>query len=391
MSLTSTFEYFHSLLSHPDTFHMARKKDNYFIRNSKLGLPGLLKFLFSRNGHTISNEINHYFSGFDALEKAVSKQAIFQAQEKLDYKVFPYINQQLCQYYYDNNDYETIKGYTVISIDGSTGELPYTIECVKKFGDKGLKKIQQKKTNPRISGIYDIYNGIYIDLSIQSYRKAELPMAYEQMDNVHKLLNKHKRLFLADRNYNASDLFLYFEKNNDFYCLRGKQNFYKKQVASIEKDGWIEISFNDKWIERFKIKEVKDYAKKNRKLKIRVIKYMKSEVKELKENEEDEEILLFTNLDEKEWTREELLSLYGLRWKQETSYDILKNKLEMERITSEKPELILQEMHSQVIVQNLSAMIKKESDKKIENTSKYKYQTNMNNLIQLLRVIYQNC
>ena len=47
---------------------------------------------------------------------------------------------------------------------------------------------------------------------------------------------------------------------------------------------------------------------------------------------------------------------------------------EMERVTSEKPELILQELHSQVIVHNLAAMIKKESDKIITHTEKYKYQ-----------------
>ena len=57
----------------------------------------------------------------------------------------------------------------------------------------------------------------------------------------------------------------------------------------------------------------------------------------------------------------------------------------MERVTSEKAELILQELHSQVIVHNLAAMIKKESDKLITHTEKYNYQTNINNLIQLLR------
>lgn len=40
----------------------------------------------------------------------------------------------------------------------------------------------------------------------------------------------------------------------------------------------------------------------------------------------------------------------------------------MERVTSEKAELILQELHSQVIVHNLAAMIKKESDKLITHT-----------------------
>ena len=385
MSITSTVEYFYSLLSHPDTFDIARKQPNYFTRESKLGLPGLLKFMFSRNGHTVSNEINHYFSGFDALDKSVSKQAIFQAQEKLSYKVFPYLNHRLCQYYYDHNEYDTIKGYTVVAIDGSTGEAPHTPECIEQFGDKGLHKCRQRRTNPRISGFYDVCNSIYIDLSIRSYRKAELPMAYEQMNDVHQILCKHKRLFLADRNYDASDLFFYFEMNNDFYCFRGKSNFYKKQVDLIEKDGWIEIEFDDKWIERFKIDEVKEYAREHRKLKIRVIKYKKSEIKKLKENEEDEEIILFTNLSNDEWSRKEIIVLYGHRWIEETGYDTLKNKLEMERITSEKPELILQEMHSQVIVHNLAAMIKKESDKIIVHTSKYKYQTNINNLIQLLR------
>ena len=142
MSITSIVEYFYSLLSHPDTFDIARKQPNYFTRESKLGLPGLLKFMFSRNGHTVSNEINHYFSGFDALDKSVSKQAIFQAQGKLSYKVFPYLNHQLCQYYYNNNEYDTIKGYTAVAIDGSTGEAPDTPECIKAFGDKGLHKHQ---------------------------------------------------------------------------------------------------------------------------------------------------------------------------------------------------------------------------------------------------------
>ena len=79
MSIYSIFEYFNTLLSHPDTFETARKDPRYFTRNSKLGLPGLLKFLISRQGHTIANEINHYYSSYD-LEKSISKQAIFQAQ-----------------------------------------------------------------------------------------------------------------------------------------------------------------------------------------------------------------------------------------------------------------------------------------------------------------------
>ncbi|MFR4947910.1 hypothetical protein [Thomasclavelia spiroformis] len=130
MSIYSTFKYFNTLLSHPDTFETARKDPRYFTRDSKLGLSGLLKLLFSRQGYIVTNEINHYFSSYD-LEKSISKQAVFQAQGKLNYMVFPFINKKLCRYYYRTNEYETLKGYTVIAIDGSVGEAPYTKENEK--------------------------------------------------------------------------------------------------------------------------------------------------------------------------------------------------------------------------------------------------------------------
>lgn len=130
----------------------------------------MLKFLLSRNGHTVSNEINHYFSGFDALEKAVSKQAVFQAKKKLDYHFFAFINAQLCRHYYKNNKYKTWRGYSVIAVDGSIGEAPYTNECFCMFGaDIPNKKFNQAKTSPRISGFYDVLNELYIDVSITSF------------------------------------------------------------------------------------------------------------------------------------------------------------------------------------------------------------------------------
>ncbi|WRK56068.1 transposase [Coprobacillaceae bacterium CR2/5/TPMF4] len=134
-----------------------------------------------------------------------------------------------------------------------------------------------------------------------------------------------------------------------------------------------------------KSRKPKDYAREHRKFRIRVIKFKKSELKQINDNKKDETVILFTNLDDSEWSTEEIIQLYGNRWSIETGYAVLKNKLEIERVTSQKAELILQEIHSQVIVHNLAAMIKKESDKQISQSDKYKYQTNISNLIQLLR------
>lgn len=385
MSIFSTFEYFNSLLSHPETFKIARKDSKYFTRDSKLGLPGVLKFIISRQGYTVANEINHYFSSYD-LEKSVSKQAIFQAQEKMSYKVFPYINKQLCRYYYQSNAYEAVKGYTVIAIDGSVLEAPYTDENDRLFGNATPnKEYNSFKTSPRLSGLFDVYNKIYIDVLIKSFKDSEIPMAYEQMENAHEILKDRKLLFIADRYYPSTDMFIYYYMKEDKFCYRGKPNFYKKYIKNIDRDGWIEFGLDDKWIDRFKIEEVKEYARKNRQFRLRVVKFKKSEICELKDDEKDETVILFTNLNDNEWSTKEIILLYGNRWSIETGYAVLKNKLEIEKVTSSKSELILQELYAQVIVYNLAAMIKKESDKIIVHSEKYRYQTNINNLIQLLR------
>lgn len=385
MSIFSTFEYFNSLLSHPETFKIARKDSKYFTRDSKLGLPGVLKFIISRQGYTVANEINHYFSSYD-LEKSVSKQAIFQAQEKMPYKVFPYINKQLCRYYYQSNAYEAVKGYTVIAIDGSVLEAPYTDENDRLFGNATPnKEYNSFKTSPRLSGLFDVYNKIYIDVLIKSFKDSEIPMAYEQMENAHEILKDRKLLFIADRYYPSTDMFIYYYMKEDKFCYRGKPNFYKKYIKNIDRDGWIEFGLDDKWIDRFKIEEVKEYARKNRQFRLRVVKFKKSEICELKDDEKDETVILFTNLNDNEWSTKEIILLYGNRWSIETGYAVLKNKLEIEKVTSSKSEVILQELYAQVIVYNLAAMIKKESDKIIVHSEKYRYQTNINNLIQLLR------
>ena len=49
----------------------------------------------------------------------------------------------------------------------------------------------------------------------------------------------------------------------------------------------------------------------HRNFRLRVIKVMKSELRQLKVNEKDEEIIIFTNLDENEWSTKEVLQLYG--------------------------------------------------------------------------------
>lgn len=375
-------KYFNKIIECNETLKKSRLKDNYFTRNTKLGHKNLIRFILSRTGKTTANEINNYYSEINNLDKSVSKQSIFQAREKLNPFVFRYLNHQMIKYYYQKNQINKCKGYITLAIDGTVLEMPLTTETISAFGLTKSTKFPTK-TSPRCSGIYDVLNHVYLDFLINHWTVSEIPMAYEQIKVIKEILKKEKCIFLADRYYGATDLFLFLELLDYKYCFRGKKNFYKHYINEEISDDFISIPLDEKWISRFKIEEAKALAKTNKTLKIRVIRFKKSEV--TNKSDDNEEIILFTNLSKEEFTKEEIINLYGKRWNIETGYGILKTKLEIERITSEKVIIILQDVYSQIIIYNQISLLKNISDQKINNTLKYEYQININNLINLFR------
>ena len=378
-------KHFNKLLSDDKTKEIGRKEKNCFVRESKLGFNELVKYILSRTGKTTSNEINNYYSEIDKLEKSISKQSIFQAREKLNPEVFIYLNEEMVKHYYKNTKIEKEKGFILLSIDGTQLEMPLNDDTKEKFGiSENHKWATQTKTLPRCSGLYDVLNNVYLNFKVNHITMAEIPMAYEQIKLTKNIIRKEKCIFLADRNYGATDLFLLFDQLDYKYCFRGKKNFYKHYLDETKTDSIVEITLDEKWIKRFKIEEVKEKALKDRKIKIRVIRFNKSDVIN-RDLENDEEIILFTNLSQNEFTKEELMELYGKRWKIETGYGILKTKMEFERVTSEKPNIILQDVYSQIIVYNQISILKNIADRKINSNGKYEYQININNLINLFR------
>ena len=378
-------KHFDKLLRDNETLKKGKLKDEYFTRKSKLGFEELMKFILSRTGKTTSNEINNYYSEIDKLEQSISKQSIFQAREKLNPSVFRYLNQEMIKFYYKKNKIQKKNNYVLLAIDGTVLEMPLNKETEASFGlVRGHKTSIYTKTMPRCSGIYDVINNVYLDFIVNHYTTSEIPMAYEQIKIVKRVLNKEKCIFLADRYYGATDLFLYIESLGYKYCFRGKKNFYKNYLDDRCEDSIVSIPLDEKWINRFKIEEVKENALKEGKINIRVVRFNKSTIIG-REIDNDEEILLFTNLSPEEYNKEEIIELYGKRWRIETGYGTLKTKMEFERVTSEKPNLILQDIYSQIIVYNQMSIIKNIADKTINNTEKYKYQININNLICLYK------
>lgn len=96
-------------------------------------------------------------------------------------------------------------------------------------------------------------------------------------------------------------------------------------------------------------------------------------------NKEGEEIILVTNLEKDKFDYDIMIELYKLRWEIETSYQLLKESLKIETITSSFKTIIEQDIYSQMLAFNLINAFANDAQKEIDQTKyKNKMKINMN-------------
>jgi IS4 transposase len=117
-------------------------------------------------------------------------------------------------------------------------------------------------------------------------------------------------------------------KLNINFLFRLKKNYYKKERSNMESDDeFINIKVTDSRINHIKDPNLKEEIKKLEQFNLRVTRIIL---------DSGEEEWLISNLPVEKFNTNDMKELYNLRWKIETSYDALKNSLEIERITAKK-------------------------------------------------------
>lgn len=83
--------------------------------------------------------------------------------------------------------------------------------------------------------------------------------------------------------------------------------------------------------------------------------------------------------------------LYFYRWPVETKYKELKSRLAIEEFSGATTTSVLQEFYINVLLSNLSSLIKNQVDEEIQitakNTNKYRYQANRAFIIRRIKTI----
>ena len=351
-----------------------RKSITDFTRKRKMDFEKLIHYILNKKGLSTNMEINNFFNKINE-DTDMSAQALLDQRLKLKPEVFVELNEDYLKGFYSEyreTDVKNYKGYILKAIDGTDFEIPNTEKSKDAFG---RVKAKEGESIPRtsVSMCYDVLNGYIIDVIPEKYRANEIYMAKRHMRKDQQITENYNSLYIMDRNYVSFDFLAFLQKREIKFLSRLNLGYYTKETENMKtKDEIVEIAHTKERMKRkyFEDEETREYAKEN-KIEVRILKYV------LKTGEEE---YLITNL--KEFSYEELFEIYGKRWNIETLYNSLKNKLQIEKFTSSKEEIIKQDIYASTLVYNMVQTMKNEAKEDIEQKN-YKHEMKINEIISI--------
>lgn len=292
---------------------------------------------------------------------SISKQALSKARQKISPNAFYELFHLSKDHFYENSkkNLSLWNGFHVYAVDGSTLQLPNSKENLDYWGSNpGYNGLGIPLAS--VSMIYDVLNDMLIDVNIYPYRKNERESAQEHLCYLPDFSNS---ILLFDRGYPSETLYRQLSKRGLYYLIRLPKTH--KKLTSLPNDSL------------YTFPAIKGYPE----ITVRTINYTDSN---------QNNIHFVTNLTPEQFTSDQLIKLYQMRWSIECKYRELKNRLQIENFNGMKPVCIMQEFFTAAFLSNITAILKRESDKLIhqQNSLKpnlYNYQTNRSFLLNRVK------
>ena len=342
---------------------------NHFVRKRKLSLFQVIMYLLYTSKASMFQNLSRIREDLECLDfPDISKQALSKARQFINpalFKELYYLSVDL--FYKQLPSRKLWNGYHLFAIDGSKIELPNSKSNFEFFGEMfGYPDPSRRFTMGLGSIVYDVLDDSIVHASFQRYLASEHSAALEHLHNLEDLNIYQNSVIIFDRGYYSEDMFRYCVEHQHLCLMRLKQNYNiaKKCFGDIltvlpgnTKDGTENI-------------------------KIRVI--------EVILNDGTKEYLA-TNLFDSHISQQMFRELYFYRWPVETKYKELKSRLAIEEFSGATTTSVLQEFYINVLLSNLSSLIKNQVDEKIQitakSTNKYRYQANRAFIIGRIKTI----
>lgn len=349
--------------------------NNGFTRKpKKLSFIEDMKLIMSMSPTTYKAGLLDYFN---FGENIVSSSGYVQSRQKIKEDAFKYLLDYINKAYPCTNTY---KGYRLLAVDGSDISISYN----PNEYDTTMPNYKYSKTvnQLHINALYDVLNSRYLDTIIQGVRSEDERQAMIDMAEQYK---GEKAIFIADRGYEAYNLYEHIRLTGNYFLIRikdGSSRLFNQLPKRGEYDKEFNVIFtktqnaftrqNNMYIplmsnQRFDyLNENKQYNATYRIIRLRI-------------NSKDKYETIITNLKQPEISTDDIKKIYSLRWNIETSFKYLKYSINLNALHSKRRDFIKQEIWAKLIMFNISTIIINYIQKhKLSKINKRKYEYKLN-------------
>jgi hypothetical protein len=337
----------------------ARKRKEDFTRKNKMPFERLIRFILQPRKCSTNTALRRFFKELK-INMTMKQQSLSDARKKLKPEALREIFMISAEVMVKDG-LKRWHGYRVFAIDGTTVQLPTDAALGKYFGTMGKNG---SAPTARTSILYDILNDGIADAYLEPLTYDERTLAEWHINHCSVNLEaENKNLFIYDRGYPS---FSFIEKHINegyHYVMRVKRKQFPNVDAQTTPDGHTTIE------------------KDGKSITVRVIKFTL---------DSGEEEVLITNLEDARMGVIAFKKLYFLRWPIESKYDIIKNKLALEALTSETPDGILQDFYATLYLANIVAAAISDAQPVVNSNrntkgNKHEQRININEAIGILK------
>lgn len=403
-NLTDRFsDVFQDAVSAPESYVRDPSRD--FSRASVLTLESTAKLVYQLCGQS-SNEvmINAVFN--DGFSCNFSPSALTQARSKIHSDLFKTVFFKTLPVFHRASDLKLINGYEIAAADGSElavvrTEIPDSLDC-DPFRAK--TKNGHERDFVHINALFNVSSQTFMDFIFQPGSvKNEDKALMELIEN--PAFKDRKIIITADRGYESLISFYRLQQKGIKYVIRIKdinsktsiaRNYNLPQEDQFDVPYSVLLSKNSGWKEHdgkpvkylLNYKNIPEFENQNYlALDARIVRLpiVKADGSTLWET-------LMTNLDQDEFSIDDLREIYHMRWEIETGFRDLKCTLGLGKLHSRKPDLIVQEIYAAATVYNFASSARRilERFRPKQKSHKYEYRISFTFVCQIVMEVLFN-
>lgn len=356
---------------------------NVFVRNRKMPLDDLTFSMINRKGLSLKLELRGYMN-ISHPGTQISKPGYLKQRMKLNPEAFVDLYQFHNRNFYSDPDSElyTMNGFLVLAADGSDINIPTTPETIATYGNASRNNTKLC-AQIGLGCLYDALNRMILDATINAPKFNEMAIAEAQIAKVRETIGDKPFLVTMDRGYAAIPAFLRMIDSKIYFVARLKSSDFKAEQKALSSDDEnVLIQLTKIRQQHYKGTADEELVTSRDSFNLRMVRVW------LDEDKTEYEILA-TNLSQEQFSTDCFGELYHLRWRIETAFQVLKDRLQMENFTGTKPLLLEQDIYSTIYVSNIAEDvardIEKEQSDHLKNDYKHRMAVNRSLCIGLLK------